>query len=489
MSEEVEEIWRPNAGPQSWLISCPVFEVFYGGARGGGKTAGMLGEWLQHSQRWGRDASGLVVRRERTQLVEMVEESKRLYYRLGATFHEAEKYWRMGNGARLRFAYLETDGDAESYQGHQYTRVYCEELGNFPRKDPVMKLMATLRSSRGVEVGFRATGNPGGPGHLWVKQRYIDPWPAGMKVLTERYEDPFGGGVVERERVFIPALLKDNPHLPAEYVANLQMQGSQAVVRAWLHGDWSVVEGAFFEEWETRRHVMEPRELPKEWVRYRAADWGSAKPFAVYWMAVSDGSVEGIPRGALVVYREWYGVATDTTGQVKPDVGVKLTAEEVADGIRLREAGERVEFGVLDPAAFANHGGPSIAERMAARGVQFHRADNTRVGARGAMSGWDQVRARLKGDEDGQSMIHFFSTCVHAIRTLPAMQHDMMRPEDMDTDGEDHCADAIRYGCLARPWIRAVAPKAGERPALMGRTQMSIRDVIAAHAKARREME
>lgn len=507
LQHDREVAWRPNPGPQSWLIACPVFEVLYGGARGGGKTAGMLGEWLNHAQQWGGDATGLVVRRERVQLMEMIEESKRLYYRLGAEWNETDKLWRMSNGARLRFAYLENDADAEAYQGHAYTRVYVEELSNFPRPEPVLKLMATLRSAKGVPCGFRATANPGGPGHLWVKQRYIDPWPAGLKVLQTEYENPFTGKKVVRDRVFIPALLRDNPHLPDEYVANLQMQGSAELVRAWLHGDWSVIQGAFFSEWRTDLHVVQPMELPREWVRYRAADWGSAAPFAVYWIAVSDGSLPQFPRGALVVYREWYGIAKTKSGEWKPNVGLKLTAEDVAKGILEREEpNERIDFGVMDPAAFANHGGPSIGERMGALGVQFHRADNTRVGPRGAMSGWDQVRARLKGDDDtlpdghggaadqgasvgqGRPMLYFFSTCVHAIRTIPALQHDIMRPEDVDTDGEDHAGDAIRYGCLARPWVRA-STKAERPQPLRGRESMTINEIIKARTKARLEAE
>lgn len=494
-----EVAWRPNPGPQTWLISCPVFEVLYGGARGGGKTAGMLGEWLNHAQRWGVDAVGLVVRRERVQLIEMIEESKRLYYRLGAEWNETDKLWRMANGARLRFAYLENDGDAEAYQGHAYTRVYVEELSNFPRPEPVLKLMATLRSAKGVPCGFRATANPGGPGHLWVKQRYIDPWPAGLKVIETEYVNPFTGKKVVRDRVFIPALLKDNPMLPEDYVANLQMQGSEELVRAWLHGDWNVIQGAFFSEWRSERHVVEPMELPREWVRYLAMDWGSASPFAVYWIAVSDGSVGAFPRGALVVYREWYGVARSVNGEWKANVGLKLTAEEVGRGILERTpVGERVDFGVLDPAAFANHGGPSIAERLMSvvvggRRLQFHRADNTRVGARGAMSGWDAVRARLKGEEgdgegEGRPMLYFFSTCVHAIRTIPVLQHDMMRPEDVDTDGEDHAADAIRYGCAARPWVRARVKAELPQP-LRGRESWTINEIIKARTRARLEAE
>lgn len=489
-----EVVWRPNAGPQSWLLSCPVFEVLYGGARGGGKTAGMLGEWLNHAQQWGSEATGLVVRRERTQLMEMIEDSKRLYFRLGADYNETDKMWRMSNGARLKFAYLENDSDAEAYQGHAYTRIYIEELSNFPRPEPVLKLMATLRSSKGVPCGFRATANPGGPGHLWVKQRYIDPWPAGLKVLTTEYENPFTKAKVTRDRVFIPALLSDNPHLPDEYVANLQMQGSEALVKAWLHGDWSVIDGAFFSEWATEKHVVKPHALPRDWVRYLAADWGSAAPFAVYWIAVSDGSMPEYPRGALVVYREWYGCAVGKDGQWKANVGLKLTAEEVAAGILERTPrDEKVDFGVMDPAAFANHGGPSIAERMMSvkdgvRRVQFHRADNTRVGARGAMSGWDGVRGRLKGDDDGRPMLYFFSTCVHAIRTIPALQHDMMRPEDVDTDGEDHAGDAIRYGCSARPWVRA-SVKAERPQPLRGRESMTINEIIKARTRARLEAE
>ncbi len=489
IAESVEEvIWRPNPGPQTALVTCPVFEVFFGGARGGGKTAGMLGEWLNHAQSYGKDASALMVRRERTQLIDTMEESKKLYYRLGATFNETDKMWRMSNGARFQFAYLENDSDAEAYQGRQLTRLYVEEMPNFPRPDPIMKLKACLRSVAGVPTGFRSTGNPGGPGHLWVKQRYIDPWPAGYRILVD------DAGL---ERVFIPSRVQDNAALQLAdpgYVARLRASGSAELVRAWLDGDWNVVQGAFFSEWATEKHVVAPHALPRDWVRYLAADWGSAAPFAVYWIAVSDGSLPEYPRGALVTYREWYGCQVGKDGQWKANVGLKLTAEEVAAGILERTPrDEKVDFGVMDPAAFANHGGPSIAERMmgvtdGVRRVQFHRADNTRVGARGAMSGWDGVRGRLKGDDDGRPMLYFFSTCVHAIRTIPALQHDMMRPEDVDTDGEDHAGDAIRYGCSARPWVRA-SVKAERPQPLRGRESMTINEIIKARTRARLEAE
>jgi hypothetical protein len=449
-------VWEALPGPQSALVTCPVFDVFYGGARGGGKTDGVLGEWLIHADKHRDNAVGLMIRRERTQLIETIERSRQIYTPLGAKLHEQEKMWRFPNGARLRFAYLEHDADAEAYQGHSYTRVYVEEIGNFPSPAPILKLMATLRSAAGVPVGFRATGNPGGPGHSWVKARYIDPAPLGWKLVT----DPATG----LDRVFIPSKLRDNRYLGEDYVLRLKASGSDELVRAWLEGDWGAVEGAFFDCWSTARHVIPPFPIPGHWMRFRSMDWGSASPFSVGWWTVASEATPVqtsspsdparlIPRGALVRYREWYGARA-------PNVGLKMTAEEVARGILEREGDDTengrslISYGVLDPAAFAQDGGPSIAERMARTGVIFRRADNRRVARVGAIGGWDQVRARMKGDLDGNPMLFLFSPCADTIRTVPIMQHDPDRPEDLMTDSDDHCLDDVRYACMSRAYIR-----------------------------------
>ena len=145
----------------------------------------------------------------------------------------------------------------------------------------------------------------------------------------------------------------------------------------------------------------------------------------------------------------------------QPNVGLKMTAEAVADGILERQApDEKIDYSVIDPAAFSEDGGPSIGERMAKRGVYFQRADNSRVGKRGATGGWDMVRSRLVG-EDERPMIYFFDTCVHIIRTLPALQHDEHNAEDVDSRGEDHAPDALRYGLMARPITRS-EPQSGK---------------------------
>jgi len=447
-SDDTVIVWQPQPGPQTSLLTCPVFEVFYGGARGGGKTQGMLGDFAAHAGEFGANANGLMVRRTRVELEDTIEKSKAIYGPIGATWHEQGKYWRFPDGAKLTFAYLERDADAQGYQGHGYTRVYVEEIGNFPDPAPIKKLMATLRSGAGVPVGFRATGNPGGPGHQWVKGRYIDPAPGGYKILRDEESG--------LERVFIPAKVSDNLILMENdpgYVSRLKASGSPALVKAWLEGDWSVVEGAYFPEFSTARHVVRPHVIPDTWLRFRCGDWGSAAPFAFYWVAVvGDGDL--YPRGALVVYREWYGCS-------EPNVGLKLDAAEVARQGAPKDYDDKIQYGVLDPSAFKEDGGPSIAERMVKAGWKtWQRADNQRI------PGWDQVRARLVGDGDGRPMLYIFDTCTHLIRTLPALQHDEHKPEDVDTESEDHAGDALRYGCMSRPWVRKV-PQPAVRPAVV----------------------
>lgn len=452
-----EVIWKPQTGPQMALLECPVFEVFFGGARGGGKTDGSIGDWLQHSSEYGEAAIGIFFRRKLTQLAEVIARTKQLFPKLGAKYHEQRKEWTMRNGARLKFAYLERDQDAENYQGHNYTRLYIEEVTNFPSPDPINKLRATLRSATGVPCGMRLTGNPGGPGHNWVKKRYIDPCPAGFKIITEDTEIEIGGvkRTVSLSRVFIPSRLSDNQLLMQNdptYVLRLRQSGSEALVRAWLEGDWSIIDGAFFDNFDYNKHVLSLEwnsRIPRTAVRFRAFDWGSAKPFSVGWYALSDGNW-GLPVGALVKYREWYG-ASDI------NKGLKMNADLVAKGILERERGERISYGAADPAIFIRDGGPSIAETMAIAGVSWRRADNKRK------AGAQQLRLRLDGNDAGLPMLYFSELCEDTIRTLPTLQHDSTDAEDVDTEGEDHAYDETRYACMSRPWMKVPETPMAER--------------------------
>jgi hypothetical protein len=263
------------------------------------------------------------------------------------------------------------------------------------------------------------------------------------------------------ERVYIPSRVGDNRFLGEGYVAAAQGVRLERTGRGMARRGLVGYRGRVLRLLEHRKACHSTRSLfRRNGLRFRSADWGSAKPFSVgWWAVVGDGhQIEGriLPRGALVRYREWYGSSA-------PNVGLKLTAEQVAEGILARDGKDTIAYGVLDPAAFAVDGGPSIAERMAActQGkVWFRRADNRRVAQMGALGGWDQMRRRLQGDGDGRPMLYTFSTCVDFIRTVPALQHDLDRPEDIDTDGEDHAGDEARYACMSRPWVEdIVKPK------------------------------
>lgn len=476
-------LWSPQEGPQMALLQCPIFEVFYGGARGGGKTESSIGDWLEHSSTYGEAAIGIFVRRKFKQLAEVIARTKQIFPKIGGKYNEQKAEWRMPGGGRLKFVYLERDSDAEEYQGHNYTRVYVEEVTNFPSSSPIDKLRATLRSGTGVPVGMRLTGNPGGPGHNWVKARYIDPAPAGYKVIAEECEVEIDKVIqtVRLERVFIPSKLGDNMLLlrnDPTYVLRLRQSGSEALVKAWLEGNWDIVDGAYFDIDEVR-HVK-PRNYikfaPPQTVRFRSFDWGSAKPFSVGWWAIADGTwppEDPLPFGAIFRYREWYGASG-------PNKGLHMTADAVSKGIIEMEAGERIRYAVADPAIFIRNGGPSIAESMAA--CHWRRADNKRL------PGWEQVRQRLAGEND-IPMMYFADNCEDTLRTLPVLQHDEDNEEDLDTDGEDHAADEIRYGCMSRPWKpKLVTQRQGLKMPLLP-TQYTFNDLVTRGKKQRIERE
>jgi hypothetical protein len=465
-SRRIEVVWRPQSKPQKDLIDCPFSEVFFGGARGGGKTDGVLGKWALKERRYGKAFNAIMFRRTTVSSEDAIDRSKQIFGPLGGVFHEAKLRWKMPNGGRVAFAYLDSVQDAQEYQGRNLTDAWIEEAGQYPNSDPIDRLFGVLRSAARVPVQMILTANPGGAGQHWLAERYgLIPFPRGPKVVSRRL--PNGG--LHRAAV-IPSRITDNVVLldaDPGYLDRLQLVGSAALVRAWLEGDWAAVEGAFFDCWDARKHVVSPFVIPPDWLRFRSFDWGSAAPFSVGWWAVagderrlgSDASGRNndlrpsIPRGALIRYREWYG----SSG---PNKGLKLTTEDVAAGIKERSEGETYAYSVADPAIFAEDGGPSRAEVFGKYEIHFNRADNKRVAGAGAMGGWDEMRQRMKG-QDGVPMLYVFDTCRDFIRTVPVLPHDPNRAEDVDTNAEDHIADETRYACMSRPWVPA--PKEPEK--------------------------
>lgn len=443
---------------QGLALQSPATEILYGGAAGGGKSFLMRVMAIMFCAQ----IAGLQVyifRRIRDDLVKNHMEGPKGFRNLLAPWalhnfvtivDDEIRFW---NGSKIYLCHCKDEKDIYKYQGAEIHLLLIDEITHFTDtmyrflRNRVRMIGITLpKQYVGMFPRILCGGNPGNIGHLWVKAAWVDD----VEPFQQRVMPANEGGML---RQYIPAKLEDNPSMAEDdpgYESRLEGLGSAALVKAMRHGDWNVIEGAYFDCWDSEKHVIRPFTIPKHWFRFRGFDWGSSKPFAALWAAVSDGTIAAYPKGALVVYREFYGASA-------PNVGLKMRLEDVAQAILAKESGDaddqnRMPLGVADPAIFAEDGGPSQAEVMAKAGCQWKRGDNKRV------PGWSQVRDRLLG-EDGRPMLYFFSTCVNLIRTLPALQHDENRPEDVDTDGEDHAADALRYMCMARPFTRTVAPK------------------------------
>lgn len=435
-------MWAPQPGPQLELIQatwCRV--IFYGGARGGGKTSGLLGDYLQDVGRYAKHWQGIFVRQSYPELEEAIRQGEEMFTSSGAKWKEGKKTFKWPNGASLKMRHIENERDANKYQGHQYPWIGGDEVTNQQHKLALTKLFACNRwTARELPTKrIRLSGNPGGAGHSWVKSMFIDPHPGGY--VPFRIEDEDIPVEHRFEMMYLPAKVSDNPRLLKTnpgYIAALKMLGSPELVRAWLDGDWNVVLGAYFPEF-SHKHIVEPFQIPSWWMRFRAIDWGTYHPFACLWFAVSDGSVSGIPKDALVVYRELYGSEGD-------DKGVGWTAEEVAKEIARLSSGENIAYTVGDPSMIPKRSevvqGPSLAEVFQRHGVVLRGADNDRI------PGWQQVRMRLKTNS-----LWLFNSCHNLIRTFPLQQHCKLRPEDLDTKGPDHLMDALRYGLMSRPWL------------------------------------
>lgn len=436
-------VFEANPGPQTDFLASPEQEVLYGGAAGGGKSYAMVADPLRNADN--PYMKGLLVRKTTEELRELRSVSLDLYPRAipGAVFNKKESTWYFPAGGSLWLSYLDSEDDLSRYQGQAYSWIGFDELTQWPTPKPWNYLRSRLRVAKNSNIDLyqRATSNPGGIGHNWVKKMFVDPAPAntpfwatdidtGLPLRYPKNHSIYPDGLLLK-RKFIPATLFDNPYLADDgmYEANL-LSLPEHERRQLLEGDWDVTEGNAFPEFKRSIHVIEPFEIPNSWTKFRACDYGYSSYTGVVWFAVS-------PENQLIVYRELYVS--------------KMTAVDLADLINDIESDERLSYGVLDSSLWHTRGdpGPSLAEQMIMRGCRWRPSDRSR-GSR--ISGKNEIHRRLQVDPDTEEPgIVFFNTCSNIINQLPLLPLDKYNPEDVDTKAEDHLYDALRYGVMTRP--------------------------------------
>ena len=430
VQEHVEKniIFQPNDGPQTQFLAAPEREVFYGGARGGGKSYAMLIDPLRYCDKANHRA--LLIRRSMPELRDMINHSQRLYGQAypGAKWREQEKEWRFPSGARIEFGYAENLTDVLRYQGQSYTWIGIDELPQYPTPEIYNFLRSSLRSvDPDIPVYMRATGNPGNVGSLWVKEMFVDPSEPN-KAFDVHIDTIAGRKSITRR--FIPAKLQDNPYLMQTDDYMIMLSSLPEVQRKqFLEGDWSAFENSAFPEFDMSVHVVQPFDIPSNWLRFRTCDWGYSSAACVLWIAVDFDN-------NFWVYREHY------TQRVTADIFARQVME--------KEHNEYIRYGILDSSTWAKRGdaGPSIAETMIREGCKWRPSDRS---PRSRVAGKLELHRLLTKDLDtGQPKLKVFSNCTNLVRTMPMLPVDKNNPEDVDTHAEDHAYDALRYGVMSR---------------------------------------
>ena len=441
--------WKPQPR-QSAFMRRAELEALFGGAAGGGKSDAIVIEALRQVEI--PHYKALILRKTFPQLSELVEKSMNYYKRAypRATYNSTTHTWTFPSGAKIVFGSLQYTKDRIKYQGHAYDYIAFDELTHFSWEEYSYLFSRNRPNGPGTRVYIRATANPGGIGHGWVKDRFITVGPP-MKTIWQDVDWSTPDGVKHESRlsrIFVPSSVFDNPALLENDPMYVQRLAALPTLEreALLYGNWDSFAGQVFMEWRndpehytdrTHTHVVAPFRIPDSWAVIRGFDWGYSRPFSVGWYAVDHDR-------RMYRIRELYG-CTDT-----PNQGVKWEPSRVAREIKRIETedpnlkNKRIR-GIADPAIFNNSGQESIASIMERERVYWDRGDHARI------DGKMQLHNRLAFDEEGLPMLYVFETCKHFIRTMPALVYDQIDVEDVDTKGEDHIYDECRYVCMENP--------------------------------------
>ena len=473
--------WAPQPGSQEIFLTCPIRECLYEGTRGPGKTDALLMDFARDVGRGlGADWKGVLFRRTYPQLKDVIDKSLRWFPRIFPTaiYNQTEHYWTFSGGEQLLFRPFERDQDYDNFHGHAYPWLGWEELCNWPSDVPFTSMISTNRSANPkVKRRIRATANPYGVGHNWVKIRYKLPTAPGRSKGAVIKDAVDREGRPTHWRTSVRGQLSENKvllHADPNYEQSIGAAAkNQSQLAAWKRGDWNVVAGGMFDDvWNPAIHVVPDfplHKIPAGWYVDRSYDHGQSKPFSVGWWAESNGEpftwngrVYGQKRGDLYRVAEWYGWVKD-----RPNEGLNMTAGAIADGVARRqgmwEINSRCKPGpadtqIFDPSELRDDGDPvrSIASDMEKRGIKWTHADK---GPGSRKQGWQQLRKALQNalnpmrEEPG---LFVLQRCVDGfIRTIPVLPRDDKDLDDVDDQAEDHVGDEVRYRLRA---ARAATP-------------------------------
>lgn len=403
--------------------------VCYGGARGGGKSHVVDRKAIYGALEY-PGFKGLIVRRQFDDLLENhIEPMKKLLPQEVAEYNGSTHMMYFYNGSTIKFGHYNYDASADKYQGQEYDWIFMDEATQFTEQQFRM-LGGCLRGTTDVPKHFYLTCNPGGIGHRWVKRLFID-----REFSTK--ENP-------KDYKFIFASVEDNKALIDGSPGYISMLDNlpERLRAAHRYGDWNALSGAYFDEFSTEKHVIKPFDIPKDWRRYRAFDYG-LDMFACYWIAVDFS-------GRCYVYRE-YLMGKDMDG------GRGLIVAEAAAEIHNNTLpGEHIDITFAPPDMWNTQktDGKTMAEDFMLNDVPIIKVSNSRV------QGHLQIKSMLADMPDEKPQLVFFDNCKHIVDDLPAIQADELNPNDCAKlpHSITHTVDAIRYFAVSRsmPAIQAM---------------------------------
>ena len=449
-----EPLYHPTA-KQRLFHESDADEVLFGGAAGGGKSFAICWDAFMRCVKWPGTHAYLFRRTYPELEMTLIRTMQRIVPADAGRYVASAHEMRFPNGSVAHFCHLNNEGDVHRYQGAEIHWLYFDELTHFT-KGMYDYLRTRLRAERslGITPCVRAASNPGGPGHAWVKKRFVDSTDAGRRVCEAEVTSSVLGRSQIRTLAYIPATVSDNPNIAEDYIYELE-QKPRALREALLLGKWDAFDGQAFPEFTDDplhyddglyTHVIRPFPIPFHWTRVVSFDHGYTRPFSFGVWAVDE-------EGRAYRYKELYGCVPG-----EANTGVMITPGEIAEKLKELLEPERREgirvTGVADPAIWDRSRGMSVEEqiRRACPGVVFMKGDNTRL------PGKMQLHERLKFGADGRPMLYVTANCRDFIRTIPSLVYDPRKPEDINTAGEDHIYDETRYFLMSRP----IAPRAQE---------------------------